>query len=163
MLSTLLTLTLTLKVQQQVSSNKSLVRCALDAYSLNGIRTFYRGYLTLLCCESFGRGVYMYTYELGRQLDRNSLPVQIASAGKRLFTPTSPHPPVLPSVLPAVAITDTYNPSCNVNYPCKPYHSLGRHILVGCHISVGRGKEQGAAGQPVAPVQRRPRLCAQDL
>lgn len=69
------------QVQQQVSSNKSLLRCAGDAYGLGGIRTFYRGYPTLLCCEALGRAVYMGTYESCRFVDKTSLPVQIASAG----------------------------------------------------------------------------------
>ena len=58
------------KVQQQAVTEHGLVTCAKSLYQTHGVKSFYRGYTMMLIMESFGRGVYLWTYELvKKQLD----------------------------------------------------------------------------------------------
>lgn len=52
-----------IKVQQQVSTKASVLTCAYNIYNQYGIRRFYRSYCTMFVMESYGRGVYLATYE----------------------------------------------------------------------------------------------------
>jgi solute carrier family 25 (mitochondrial carnitine/acylcarnitine transporter), member 20/29 len=51
------------KVQQQTVSSKGLVSCAKSVYKNYGFKGFYRGFSLMFVMESFGRGVYLWTYE----------------------------------------------------------------------------------------------------
>ncbi len=58
------------KVQQQAVTQHGILSCAKSLYRTHGIKTFYRGFSMMFLMESFGRGVYLWTYELvKKQMD----------------------------------------------------------------------------------------------
>ena len=52
-----------IKVQQQAVTEHSVLNCAKSLYQTHGVKAFYRGYTMMFLMESFGRGVYLWTYE----------------------------------------------------------------------------------------------------
>ena len=57
-----------IKVQQQTVSTKGLFQCISYLYKNYGIKGFYKGYGPMFIMESFGRGVYLWTYEYVKRL-----------------------------------------------------------------------------------------------
>lgn len=52
-----------IKVQQQVATRVGVIECAKTLYRQYGFSRFYRGYCAMYIMESYGRGVYLWTYE----------------------------------------------------------------------------------------------------
>jgi hypothetical protein len=52
-----------LKIQMQVASEAGLYATVRQIYGIHGVQSFYRGYPAHCISESFGRGVYLWTYE----------------------------------------------------------------------------------------------------
>jgi len=52
-----------IKVQQQVATRVGVLECAKTLYNQYGFSRFYRGYCAMYVMESYGRGVYLWTYE----------------------------------------------------------------------------------------------------
>jgi solute carrier family 25 carnitine/acylcarnitine transporter 20/29 len=52
-----------IKVQQQTISNTGVISCFQQIYGKHGIRGLYRGFGPMIIMESYGRGVYLWTYE----------------------------------------------------------------------------------------------------
>ena len=55
-----------IKVQQQVATSTGVVAVATNIYSKYGILRFYRGMCSMFVMESYGRGVYLLTYEVSK-------------------------------------------------------------------------------------------------
>ena len=55
-----------IKVQQQLATKKGVLDCAKNLYTKYGIMGFYRGYCCMFIMESYGRGVYLLTYEFSK-------------------------------------------------------------------------------------------------
>ena len=54
------------KVQQQVATTSGVVQCVKNIYRQYGFQRFYRGYCAMFIMESYGRGVYLGTYEAAK-------------------------------------------------------------------------------------------------
>jgi solute carrier family 25 carnitine/acylcarnitine transporter 20/29 len=55
-----------IKVQQQLVTRMGVFECARHLYSKYGFTRFYRGYCSMFMMESYGRGVYLWTYEASK-------------------------------------------------------------------------------------------------
>jgi len=71
------------KQQLQVWSMKDAAR---DTWKRSGgIRNFYTGYIPHLMCESFGRGVYMGTYEYLKRRPSNNDPKELTMSDRMVY------------------------------------------------------------------------------
>jgi solute carrier family 25 carnitine/acylcarnitine transporter 20/29 len=57
-----------IKVRQQLATRAGVIDCARLIYRTGGLQRFYRAYPVIFVADSFGRGIYLGTYETTKHL-----------------------------------------------------------------------------------------------